>query len=127
MKNCWEQEEQVFASLFGTRILLLDQVKATPHECVAADLINHMSFHPLLKLHSKMFKHPGQQKSVPEIMLSSGVCYLSDVPDHDSRKIDLLAAIHEISEALIHGIYLVAPLAPWYDVCLLYTSPSPRD
>jgi len=36
--------------------------------------------------------------------------------DHDSWKIYLLAAIHEISEALIHGICLVAPLASWYDV-----------
>jgi len=49
-------------------------------------------------------------------MLSSGVCYASDMPDHDSRKIDLLALIHEISEALVHGICLVAPLALWYDV-----------
>jgi len=49
-------------------------------------------------------------------MFSSGVCYASDMLDHDSRKIDLLASIHEISEALIHGICLVVPLALWNDV-----------
>jgi len=42
-------------------------------------------------------------------MFSSVVCYVSDMPDHDGRKIDLLALIHEITEALIHGICLVAP------------------
>ena len=55
-------------------------------------------------------------------MLSSGVCYASDMPDHDSRKIYLLVSIHEINEALIHGICLVAPLASWYD--LLYDEPE---
>jgi len=57
-------------------------------------------------------------------MLSSGVCYASNMPDHDSRKIDLLAWIHEISEALIHGIRLVAALASWYDV--LYDEPEQK-
>jgi len=37
------------------------------------------------------------------------------MPDRDCRKINLLASIHEISEALIHGIYLAAPLALWND------------
>ena len=49
-------------------------------------------------------------------MFSSGVFYASHMPDHDSWKIDLLTLIHEISEALIHGICLDAPLAPWNDV-----------
>jgi len=49
-------------------------------------------------------------------MFLSDVCYVSDMPDHDSWKIDLLTSIHEISEVLIHGICLVAPLAPWYNV-----------
>ena len=49
-------------------------------------------------------------------MFSSSFCYGSDMSDHDSRKIDLLALIHDISKTLIHGICLVAPLAPWYDI-----------
>jgi len=36
--------------------------------------------------------------------------------DHDGRKVYMLASIHEISETLIHGIYLVAPLTSWDDV-----------
>ena len=46
--------------LFVVGILLVQQVKSTSHECAAANFINHLSFHPLLELHSKMFKHPGQ-------------------------------------------------------------------
>jgi len=38
------------------------------------------------------------------------------MPDHDCREIDLLASIHEISEALIHGIRFISPLAPRNDV-----------
>jgi len=102
--------------LFVTGILLVYQVKSTSHECAAVNFINHLNFHPLLKLHSKMFKHPGQQKPVPEIMHSSGVCYASNMLDYDGRKVYLLASIHEISETLIHGIGLVVPLTPWYDV-----------
>jgi len=49
-------------------------------------------------------------------MLSSSVCNASYVPDHDGREIDLLASIHEISEAPIHGIRLVVSLAPRNDV-----------
>ena len=63
-----------------------------------------------------MFKHPSQQEPIPKIMFSGGVCYASYVPDHDCREIDLLASIHEISKALIHGIRLIAPLAPRYVV-----------
>ena len=55
-------------------------------------------------------------------MLSDGVCNASNVPNYDCREIDLLASIHEISETLIHGICLVAPLAPLYDV--LYNEPK---
>ena len=57
-----------------------------------------------------MLKHLGQQKAMPKIMLSGGVCNTSYVPDHDCREIDLLASIHE------HDIRLIAPLAPRNDV-----------
>jgi len=46
-------------SLFGTGITLLNQIKATPHGCGAANLINDLSIHLPLKLHPKVFKHPG--------------------------------------------------------------------
>ena len=72
--------------------------------------------------HSKMFKHRGQQKPVPEIMRLSGVCCASNMLDHDGRKVYLLVSIHGISETLIHGIYLIAPLPPWDDV--LYDEPE---
>ena len=49
-------------------------------------------------------------------MLSGGVYNASNVTDYDYREIDLLVSIHENSETLIHGIRLIAPLAPRYDV-----------
>ena len=102
--------------LFGTWIRILNQVEATPHQGAAADLINHLGLHPLLKLHSKVLEQPGQQKPIPKIMLLGGICNASYVSDHDCRKIDLLASIHEISEALIHGIRLIVPMTPRNDV-----------
>jgi len=49
-------------------------------------------------------------------MLSGGVYNASNVPNHDCREINLLALIHEISETLIHGIRLIVPLAPRYNI-----------
>ena len=49
-------------------------------------------------------------------MLSNGVCNPCNVFDHDCRKVDLLTPEHEISEALIHSVSLIAPLAPGDDI-----------
>jgi len=101
-------------SLFGTEITFLNQIKATPHDCAAANRINDLSIHLPLKLHPKMFKHPSQQEPVLEIMRSSSVCNSSNVLDHES--VDLLASVHEICETLIHSIILVARLPSRDDV-----------
>jgi len=95
--------------LFGTKILILKQVKTTPRQGAAADLINHLGLNPLLKLHSKVLKHSGQQEPIPKIMLSGGVCNASNVPNRDCREIDLLASIND-------GVRLISPLAPRNDV-----------
>ena len=50
------------------------------------------------------------------IMCSGGVCNASNVRDHESRKVDLLASIHKISEALVHRISLISPLPSKDDV-----------
>jgi len=63
-----------------------------------------------------VLKHPGQQEPIPKVMLLGGVCNASNVPDHNCREIDLLASIHEINKTLIHGICLISPLTPRYDV-----------
>jgi len=103
-------------ALFGTESLILYQVESTPHHGAAANLINHLCPNLLLKFHSEVLKHPGPQKPIPKIMLLSGVCNASNVPDHDCGEINLLSSIHEIRETLIHGISLISPLAPRYDV-----------
>ena len=49
-------------------------------------------------------------------MLSGGVCDADNVSDHDGREINLFSSIHQIGEALIHSISLIAPLTPGYNV-----------
>jgi len=49
-------------------------------------------------------------------MRSSGVCNPSNVLDHESRKVDLLASVHKICEALVHCISLIASLASRDDI-----------
>ena len=49
-------------------------------------------------------------------MLSSSVCNLYNMFDHDCGEVDLLTLEHEISEALIHSVSLIAPLVPGDDV-----------
>jgi len=63
-----------------------------------------------------MLKHSGEQEPLAKIMGSEGVCNPSYVGDHESRKVDLLSSIHEISEALVHCISLISPLSSTDDV-----------
>jgi len=49
-------------------------------------------------------------------MLSGGGCDAGNVSDHDGREIKLFSSIHQISEALIHSISLIAPLTLGYNV-----------
>ena len=49
-------------------------------------------------------------------MLSSSVCNLYNMFDHDCGEVDLLTLEHEISEALIHSVSLISPLAHRDDV-----------
>ena len=93
LQSCEEQTLWVFAPPVLDWDHLLNKIKATPHDCVTAHLINHLSLHLLLKLNPKVFKHLGQQESVPEIMRSGGVCDMNNVLDQEGWKVDLLASV----------------------------------
>jgi len=49
-------------------------------------------------------------------MRSSGVYNPSNMLDHESRKLDLLASVHKICKALVHCISLITSLPSRDDV-----------
>ena len=49
-------------------------------------------------------------------MCSGGVRDAGNARDHESRKVDLLASVRKISEALVHCISLISPLPSRDDV-----------
>jgi len=103
-------------TLIFTAITRLDENKATAHDRAAAYLINHLSINLLLKLHPKVLKHLGEQEPISQIMRSGCCCNPPDMVDHECWQVDLLSPVHQISEALVHSISLIAPLRMRNDV-----------
>jgi len=110
------QAQQVIAPPDPSTITCLDQDKTAAHDGTAADLVDHLGINRLSQLDTKVFEHPGEQKAVPQIMCPGSCGYRHNMVDHEPRQVDLLPLIHQVSQTLIHGVRLIAPLSMRYYV-----------